>query len=255
MNGREPIGEYDPRIERYLDGLMGPEERAEFEREHGGSEALEREMELQARMDAGLRELFRYEAPASLKLEAAPVAGRIGPGTAAPAARTGWSNPRTRLLAVAAALVLGAGAFSIYTNIALTPPPKYVSPQVVWNRVDKPEIVCTTDEAFANAVKDRLGEPLVLAAAPGIEAVGWAYGDEDAYEGKIIGRKTFVLITRVHGDKVLVLMDRLREDRKLETPTEPGLKVFRRTIGRLVLYELTKHDNPEVLDKLRPPGK
>ena len=247
-------GDFDPRLWRYLDGLMSDAERSAFEHERGGAAALRHEIELQSRLDDGLREMFAYEPPATMNLESSHTVGERDAD--APAPYRGWfANPHIRRFALAACLLLAAGAFFFSLNNFFTPPDKFISPEFVYTHVNDPEFVCTTDEAFAKAINDRFGEPLVLAAAPRDEivAVGWAYGDGNTYDGKILGDKTLVLITKVRGQKVLVLMDRKRNDRTLEKPTDPTLKVFRGETKYLVLYELTKSDKPQVLDHLVSP--
>ena len=79
----------------------------------------------------------------------------------------------------------------------------------------------------------------------------------NGYHGKIVGSKTMVLINKVHDQKVLVFMDRLRDDRTLELPPGVGsdLNIFRREVGKLVLYEVTPLDKPEVIDRLNPPAQ
>ncbi|MCC6321711.1 MAG: hypothetical protein IT438_09795 [Phycisphaerales bacterium] len=251
----------DPRLDAYIDGLMTEAERTEFERDVGGQPGIQREIELQSRIDAGLRELFAYDPSAAQRLAAPDALGRIGPETVdSPEreARTGWlTRPQSRRLAVAAGILLALGAVFIYTNRMLTPPEKFITPEFVYQTVEKPEFICTTDDEFAAAIEKRFGEPLVLAAAPSdqIVAEGWAYGDGNTYDGKIISASTLVLITRVKGEKVLVLMDRAKDDRTLETPSDPSLHVFRRQTGGVVLYELTHADKPAVLDRLVPPKK
>jgi hypothetical protein len=247
-------GGTDPRLDLFLDGLLEGEELAAFERELRDSPGLRRQVELQASVDEGLRGLYGYrEAAAFVPLLPPAVLGRVDAADR-PVVRAGPAL-RWRGYAMAAAVLLSvAGLYAVYIGRS-TAIDRSLSPETVYAMVEGPEFVCTTDEAFAAAVMDRLGQPLMLAAggAEGIEAVGWAYGD--GYQGEIIGEKTLVLITRVRGEKVLVFMDRVREDRPLSIAPGKGLNLFRRVAGSVVLYEVTPLERAEVIDRLYDPRK
>lgn len=246
----------DPRLDLYLDGLLEGDDLAAFERDLAASPALRRQLEAQQRIDAELRRLFAYDPAraASPQPEPTAIAGRID-GTTVSTKRPAAPSPtirRLRLYAIAAVLLLAlAGSWAAYVHLTTPTFDKVLSPAEVYAMVDQPEFVCETDAEFAAAIDDRLGQPLVLAAAPGIEAIGWAYGDD--YNGRIVGRKTMVLINKVRGQKVLVFMDRRRDDRALDTPPSSGLNLFRREVGDLVLYEVTPLDQPEVIPRLNIP--
>lgn len=253
----------DPRVDLYIDGLLEGEELAAFERELGESAVLRGQIESQELIDSGLRKLFAYDPsravlPASILGEAGDsarngVIGRIDGSTAtrgAARASAPWS--RLRIYAMAAAVLLAAaGIWATYVHLTTPSFEKLLSPAEVYAMVDKPEFICKDDREFADAVNKRLGQPLVLAMSPGVSALGWAYGDD--YNGKIVGPKTMVLINKVDDQKVLVFMDRRREDRKLEVPAGSGLKLFRKEIGALVVYEVTPLDRARVIEQLKTP--
>jgi hypothetical protein len=251
----------DPRIDLYIDGLLTGEDLTAFERELRESAGLRAELKAQERVDADLREMFEYDAMrAGDPLASSPVVvGRIEPAPDGSVTVVRPERPqsrgRFRWYAVAAVLLLGVGIWATYINLTTPTFEKFLSPAEVYAMVDQPEFVCKDDREFAAAIEKRLGQPLVLAAAPGIHAIGWAYGDD--YHGKIVGSKTMVLINKVHDQKVLVFMDRLRDDRTLELPPGMGsdLNIFRREVGKLVLYEVTPLDKPEVIDRLNPPAQ
>lgn len=272
----------DPRIDLYLDGLLTGDELSAFERDLAASPELRAQIEAQSRIDAGIRELFAYDPSRAVLPESvapgasqagrnpAPVA-RIGPETtpelvahppAGPRLHSGRDgravgatmHRRLRVYAVAAVVLLSlAASWVAYINITTPRFDNLLSPDAVYAMVEKPEFVCRDDAEFAAAIDKRLGQPLVLAASPGVTALGWAYGDD--YSGKIVGPRTMVLINRVDEVKVLVFMDRLRDDRPLSVRADGGLNLFRREAGALVLYELTPLEKPRVIEHLVPPGQ
>lgn len=238
----------DSRIDLFIDGLLEGEDLASFQRELERSPRLREQVEAQQRIDAGLRGLFAYDASrAAVPGPPAVIAGIDKAGVRS--SRRAW--PR-RALALAAGLALvAAGAWSVYVNLTVPRVENLLNPSTVYAMIDKPEFVCTTDAEFAAAVRGRLGQPLVLASAPGVTPLGWAYSD--AYNGRIVGRRTLVLICTVDDRKVLVFMDRLKDDRPIELPPQSGLNLYRRTIGPLVVYEVTPLPGPRVIDHLREP--
>jgi len=258
MNAR--AGNGDPRIDLYVDGLLDGEQLAVFERELGESAVLREALEAQERIDGELRKMFVYDARRAGEPmgRAAPVEGnrdvigRIDQTTSQRA--SAGSGGRLRWYGLAAAVVLcGAAVLSVYVQRRYEIE-RTLSPGAVYAMVQGPEFVCKDDAEFAEAVRKRLGQPLILAATPGVAALGWAYGDD--YNGKIVGDKTMVLINTVDGEKVLVFMDRLRDDRKLDAaPLPDGLKLFRREVGSLVLYEVTPLARPRVIESLVVPGE
>lgn len=129
----------------------------------------------------------------------------------------GGSN--TRLVVLLAVLVVlgGIGTYLYLTREG----PKTVPPSQVYQKlVDHgfvPEFVCTTQPEFIKTVRERFGTGLGLREEPaGLEILGWAYGD--AYEGRVVGDKTLILMARINTRPTLVLIDRLRDDRTIEDP-------------------------------------
>ncbi|MBC7835981.1 MAG: hypothetical protein H7Y88_12910 [Phycisphaerales bacterium] len=253
----------DP-LELYLDGLLEGVALAAFEAELARNPALRRQVELQSSIDAQLAAGFRPPSAASLPAASftagsAP-ADAIAPGTAPMAGRISPApssvGRRLRYYAAAAAILLSlAGSWSVYVNLTA---PKFgvVTPQAVYQRLVSsgfnPEFVCTTDEAFVAALVDRFGQggAVVMEPTPSIELVGWAYAN--GYEGVTISPDTLVLMARVEGEPVIVLMDKASRDRTLKKPELESLDMFRRTVGGLVLYEVTSVGGPRIIDRLVP---
>ncbi|MGD9688625.1 MAG: anti-sigma factor [Phycisphaerales bacterium] len=239
-------------LDLYLDGALDDERRAEFESAMARDAALRDAVTLQRSLDLELRSAFTLD-PSSLTIAgvAAPdrhVAEHAGETSGpAPLARIGpW---RSWILGIAAVIALCAAGLWSYT-MTRGDGPRYIEPAELYARLKfngfKPEFVCTTDEEFNAAVTRRLGSGLLVAHAPDIELLGWAYGND--YLGQIVGPKTLVLMCKLdQKEHVIVLMDQASSDRTLTLPPDSGLNIFRRRVGPLVLYEVTPLDEQRVL--------
>ncbi len=255
------------RIARYLDGLLTGPDLAAFERAMETDADLRREVEMQERVDQSLRRVMPYTPreirfdgvgapaapPARPELRPVPAEGPT-PHARERAAPSSLPWRRLRWYAAAAAVLLVA---AVTVNILTRERVPLVAPDRVYTRLVeggfKPEFVCTTDEAFAKAVRDQFGQALVARAADGLALLGWAYGNQ--YEGRVVGFRSLVLLTRVDGEPVVVLMDRASEDRSLSVPAGSGLRLFRKRIGDLVCYEITPREKARVLDLLYDPDR
>lgn len=246
------------RVARYLDGVLPPEERAEFERALAASDELKRELELQRGLDDSIRRAIPYT-PRQIRFDlpsTAPdlrLAGTEPETVASRPVRESRGIPaRWRWYAAAAALLLVAATA---INLLVRERVPLIPPDQVYTRLVsggfRPEFVCTTEEEFAKAVRDRFGQALVSRAAESIALIGWAYNDQ--YQGRLIGFRTLVLMARVEGDPVIVLMDHADQDRSLSVPDHLGLRLFRRRVGGLVCYEVTPRLQPEILPRLFDP--
>ncbi|MBX3405778.1 MAG: hypothetical protein KF869_03350 [Phycisphaeraceae bacterium] len=132
-------------------------------------------------------------------------------------ARRGGKNTRLVVLLALLAVLFAVGAWVFLTREG----PKTVPPSQVYQKlIDHgfvPEFVCTTEPEFVRTVRERFGTGLGLREEPaGLEILGWAYGD--AYEGRVVGDRTLILMARINTHPTLVLIDHLRDDRKIEDP-------------------------------------
>lgn len=259
-----PREERDGLLDRHIDGALTPDERDAFERVLAADPGLVAEVELHRSIEAGLRRTIR---PVAVALPA-QVAARIAAESAAPlafrapakAARNQMAHHPYRWIAVAALLAMtAAGLWGVWSNYGPQPTPTLlVSAARIYelqrDRGFKPEWVCTTEKEFAKAVKDHVGQPLVVTAAQNVAIVGWAYPQE-GYAGQevALSRKTMILLTRVDDDPVIVLIDRVSRDRDINSPPDPTLHVYRRVVGDLVLYEVSPREKPALLDRFGIP--
>lgn len=258
-------------LDLYLDDLLEGEDRARFEAQMEQDATLREQVALQRRIDLSLKSQATFD-PSKLRFDAP---GRAGAASVAPEKARSFGPleplPRTapvqaerprkigpgrwRWYGVAAALLLSAAGLYRYATGG-PDEVKFMEPAALYARMQAtgftPEFVCKDDAEFAGAVSKRLGSGLLVAQAPGLNVLGWAYGQD--YSGRIVGPDTLVLMTRLdEKHNVLVLMDKLSSDRRLCIPKDTGLHLFRREVGKLVLYEITPLNEPRVLERVHPP--
>lgn len=246
-------------VEAYLLGELSGEELAGFERDLARSEELRRQVELQRQVEASLKRLYVAPEPVD-----PGVIAQEWPTLAEKAAlrRRPWHARRLTWLSAAAAVLLGVGIWSWIPREHVT----RLAPQELYlimrGRGFTPEFVCTTDEAFAKLIRDRFGQGLVPTHALGVEMLGWGYTSD--YYGSPLSKNALVLLAKSEGEPVVVVMDRLSEDRELEPPAPcvsgtrtPGapkkspLHMYRTVLGELVVYEITPRSAPEVTRALQ----
>jgi len=220
----------DDRLDAYLDGLLDPDAREAFEREADQSAPLQDAVSLQKRIDDSLRQGFAghalvpppLPAPAPLLL---PKRWRIG-----------------RPLAMAAMLALVfAGVWSLWLS-DLVNGAEPLS-KVYYSLVDtgfEPGWVCETDDEFALSFAKHIRQPLLLADAGGLEALGLSYN-------YALGSKTVMLLAKVDQQPVVVFVG--QANRVTEPPRAGSwsMSLFERTVGGAVLYELSPFDEPRVI--------
>ncbi|MEZ6235828.1 MAG: hypothetical protein R3B68_16715 [Phycisphaerales bacterium] len=250
-------------LDRYVDGLMEGDERAAFEARLRGDAALRAEVELQRRIDGRLRAMYappaRIGLPGRAGVEAGGARDDDGPRLVG---ATGPSRKRWVPLAVAAMLALVVGGGGGYWWFVVGTPAPFRQPAEIYAAVAargfEPEWVCTTDEEFVEAVRGRFGRAVLLpVATPGVEVIGWAYGTP------VLTNRTATLMTRVDGHEVLVLIDKGESDVNLRQAGEAagaspgpfsGLRLYKRRLNGLVLYEVSPLDSARVIGSFEAAG-
>lgn len=239
----------EDRLDAYLDGTLGPEARREVRARIADDPALQREVALQARIDESLRRCCR--APdADVLLRKA--------GHAAPPARSAHGLIR-KIARMAAVIVVGVTAvLAVFWFVGPTgrPPGAQSYPllgmegsyQALIAAGFQPDWRCETDKEFADTYSYRLGQALVLGQLPaGAEALGLSYSPAFSYN-------TIALLARVDGEPVVVFADVAGSvDGSAMEFSAPGVNVFRRQIGGIVLFEVTPLDRPTLLDAIHIP--
>lgn len=229
-------------IDAYLAGELSGAALAAFEERVRTDAALRAELDAQRGLDDAI--LRAFAPPAQL----AGTAAKSGPVLAT----IGRSTRRLWMGLAASVAIVGVLA-AVYFLKPPSDPRGPRSPGQVYAAVLKggfvPPVVCPNDpELFAQLVQNRLGVKLVptLAADSGITLTGWGYSN---HWGTPLGPGTLVLLAERGPDKIIVIMDRLRNDKPLADPKK-GVSMFRKVAGDLVLYEITPLDHPILLPTL-----
>jgi hypothetical protein len=243
-------------LDAYLDGLLGAADRDDFERRLEREPDLRAQVKYQQLIDHALRQCYAPPQPDRVlaEIDAARTTIRTGMRDRA-CVPTYFGMPRR--LAVAAMLALGAVAvWRVWSFSRPAPSAKYpqrarkpmhITYRDMIENGFKPDWVCKTDEEFATAFRRRLGQPLLLAGLPdGISTVGLSYPNT-------ITHRTIALLGKVRDHEVLVFVDRVRYDKGQSVPATSGLNLYRRQIGALVLYELSRLPEPHLLDLFYTP--
>lgn len=243
-------------LDAYLDGQLDAAERARFEERLRLDPDLQVELELQRRLDDALRRRFQPPTPERIlgALSRAPGRGIIR----FPAARRWFQRPWA--VAVAASIIvalIGVNWF-VWTSLphGLGPrhkrhPIEFVSLERGYQRqIDKgfrPLWLCETDHEFAGSIFKSLGQGLLITIPPpGIKAKGLDFCPS-------LSKNTMILLAEVESQPVVVFIDRLAADSRPALPADSGLRLFRREVGALVLYEVTPLNEPRVLDLFYDP--
>ncbi len=239
------------KFEAFLDGALPDDERAAMSRDIAGRPDLQREIELQRRIDGSLQKSFvAPELPAQLltELQQPPHPTRALPRF--------WL-PQLKLVAAVAAVVVVWGVIGWRYFFAGAPAgpacvPALPLDQIYANFVAagfQPMWVCKDDAEFASTFQTRQGQRLLLAAMPaGTKMEGLSYANA-------LTPNTTVMLARVDETPVLVFVDRADADpHPAPPPAETKLHEFRKVLGPLVLYEVTPLDRPRVMDFLYMPN-
>ncbi|GMV96689.1 MAG: hypothetical protein HRF43_10375 [Phycisphaerae bacterium] len=248
----------DGLLEAYLAGrLTGPELTA-FERRLAGEPALRAELEAQRRIDAALRGAFAAPELSGVlaRAQVAVAAGR----TPASVGRVPFGRrPLVHRLLIEAGvaavigLLIGGGYLFWQSRQGDGPRRPALVEQSLGDfyaaraQVDfAPDWECPPDR-FYRTFDYRLGQPLLMASAPGVTMKGLAYSNT-------LSPHTVNVLAKVDGQGVIVYADLAETARPARVCENSGLRLFQRRLGPLILYELTPLDAPRVLDLLYIPS-
>ncbi len=231
-------------LEAYLDGLLTGDELRLFETRVAADAELRSQVEAHRAMTASVKRLV------PVREVALPAEAGFAPAQTEDAARfrIGSKPSRRRQWLAAAVLVLVAGAAAYLFMFSPQQAPMRQPHEVYQMLVQSgftPAEVCTTEEEFTAWTRERHGIPLLIPAdLSGVELVGWTYS-------QVLDYNTSVLMARVDGEPVIVLIDDAVKGLRMRAPSDTGLKIFRREIDGLILYEVSPLRKPKLIPHAR----
>lgn len=232
-------------ISRYLDGMLDADELRAFEEMRRSDPLIRAALETDLRVVQSLQASLVPSQSPSLHVDEAPSSS--GNRLISTRHRTGWW--RLGGLAAALLLVICLG-LAFRTHRARTSPfalPTTEPATVYRVAVDmgfEPAWVCSDDAEMLEFTRQRFRRGLLFTPTPDVEVVGWGYAPG------ALSETSATLLVRFRDNRVVLLVDRSRHDRALEEPSvsDPSLHMFKRTVGRFVLYEISPLNRPVVLD-------
>lgn len=255
----------DNQLDRFLDGIMSQQEAAEF-LESANPEELEREQQLQSKIDESLKRLM-----SGMEIDEEQVSKQFlaTEGTAVSTRRSVEqlsSNRRNWIqLAVAASLLVAVG-LGVWMNSGSSKIIEPVFPvraltDVYAEKVGngfRPYYICDDPKRFADTFVAKVDIALALSAMPDDrKMLGLSYLGG-------ISRNTVAMISEVQGEKVIVFVDRDDEAgiEKAIKSVDPSLNVFVERKFGLVFAEVTPLDSAGLIeyfetagDELNPPAE
>lgn len=247
----------EAQIDRYLDGLMSPEERAAFGALLARDAMLRAEEALQGEIDASLKRRFgpvpRVAAPGAgaadrgaaegpVRLTGAAKGARARGGAGAGAKRR-WRGAVWGVLGMAAAIAVAAVAVWRLGGLGQAGPA-----QALYAAKEKDGFAykwaCESDADFIEYTTAMFGQPLVGRSSATARLVGWDYVPETW--SPTIG----LLVAKVEGADVLLVIEPAGCGGGREPTGGDGLNVFSRAIGPVMVYEITPLDHAGAMELL-----
>ena len=256
MNGG--LGDIHSKLDQYLDGVMDEPQRQQFERALAERGDLQHELRAQRAVNESLNRIFRarYDAaglngtgrsataPSGVGING-EVSGDSSIASITPASRSRRLPRLTPWRALAALVALGVlcwVGWSWYQSSSWARTPL----ERLYAQGSNADWECKDEAEFIKTFQDKLGQGLKLTHTPDhVEIRGLKYA-------KVISPYTVVLCAKVDCRDAFVLVDVLAADKPLPLRERSRLHLFRREIGKLVLYELTPLEKPRLLDLLEP---
>lgn len=242
--------DFEKLFDAYVDGLLKGELLERFEAHVRKHPALVERLRVHRAIDKSLREGLAPTIDAE----------RIGAMLAAadrPAKR--FVTPRRMLLAACAGLVVIGAASVVFLRQPAAPtqtgfmPRKvaFAEPAQVYRDLEaagfKPDWVCADEAQFAEYTMGQFEESFLMRPEDGVALIGWV-------KVPVFSSYTGEMMADVNGQKAILIVDRVNDDRTLEDPSGEGLHLFRRTLGNLVMYEITPGESPALLPLAHQPG-
>ncbi len=256
----EPKPITEEQVDAYLDGLMKPEEREAFEARLRAHPDIEKEIQLQAQINASLERSFPLEQISASQLRelqerSSPtsqpsIESKASPSLVLPP-RSLSRTMQVAIVGLAAMVAWIMVVWHLRNNTIETPffQPRPVAAvyQEVLDSGFEPYYECHEEDHFAATYLRRQGQALRLTVLPeGSRMLGLSYAGG-------LSRDTTAMLCRVEGKPVMVFVDRLANDvpNAMQNETS-GFKVYRVARDGLVFYEVTPFDSSRVIEHLVP---
>lgn len=239
------------RLDAWFDGQMTDAERSDFECQLATDPALRKAVTLQESIDDTLVRQFGERSTFSRNLALNGAASRIDASLKESGTRDRSHRPRVSrpaALAAALALVFFGGWLALQIIPGGGPVPYDPRPwrtfQQAYDEINEPEWICQPGE-FEATFRTQYGQAIAIGElSAGVEALGLGYCNT-------LTPSTTWILAQAEGEKVVVFIDRVERDSQLPQTLTGDLRVHRRTLGSLVLYEVTPLDEPTILPALR----
>lgn len=243
-------------VDAYVDGVIDEPATTRVRAAMDRDPLLAREVQRSRLIDDALKRRFRDEAD-RVRLSVVETIAAIpqAPPRRAPA----WWQ-RKWVIAACLALLVGAagitGAWPSINRLLHRINDSRMTAVAVYSHEVKrgftPVWKCENDDEFAAAVRERLGEGLVLRdLPPNYEVIGWAYAPTDGQPP--LSDQMMVLLARVDRHEVVVMIDRAAA---VAPPTDrlfaggSGNNVNVKMLGSLIAVEVTPERCASVLEYL-----
>ncbi len=237
------------RLEAYLDGRMPIAEQEAFELELESNDQLRGQYELQREIDASLERMFVAPAPPVDIVALSAADGATDelnqlPERKEKKPRKAWQTAVAILVACVVWFVVGKEAYRVYHDRGESRYGQLALAEIYQNSVDRgfrPKWVCDDEQEFAQTFESRQRIALLLKPDAQHMMVGLSY-----LSG--LTPMTTTMLARVDDQPVLVFVERVDRDVRPDHPDwSSGLKLFRRELGELVLYEVTPLSEQRVI--------
>lgn len=245
-----PMTEFDQLLGLHLDGELTPVQQARLDELVASDPELARRLRAAEEVESGLRRAFAPPPPQDLDDLISEQLARASAATK----RQGILKPRSYALAAVLVLAVGAWTASLWVQRgrAVQAGPVYAA---LVNDF-RPYSPCNTPESFASYTAKAFEKALALSLPPSnVELLGWRQPDPDVDPDDAMGSRSRMMLAYVDGDPVVVVMDLddWKAPRVHESKGSP-LRIFTRETDGYVMYEITPHDRPAIIDHIGEPS-